>query len=57
MCLLLGGRAGGLQPGRHIRTQQAHPGSVLLSAMQAVGYDGNTFGEVNAPLPALFSAT
>lgn len=54
MCLLVAGRAGGLQPGRHIRTQQAHPGSVLLSAMQAVGYTGNSFGEVGVGLPELF---
>lgn len=54
MCLLVAGRAGGLQPGRHIRTQQAHPGSVLLSAMQAVGYGGSSFGEVTVGLPALF---
>ncbi len=27
---------------------------VLISAMQAVGYTKNTFGEVTGPLPDLF---
>src|SRR4030095_13722798 len=46
MALLVAGRAGGLKPGRHIAGAQAHPGQVLVSAMQAVGYTKNTFGEV-----------
>ena len=54
MVLLVAGRAGGLAPGRHIATAQAHPGQVLVSAMQAVGYTKNTFGEVTGPLPDLF---
>lgn len=54
MILLVGGRAGGLMPGRHIVSQQAHPGSVLISAMQAAGYTGDTFGEVTGNLPELF---
>jgi len=54
MVLLVGGRAGGLKPGRHIATAQAHPGQVLVSAMQAVGYSKNTFGEVTGNLPDLF---
>jgi len=31
-----------------------HPGKVLLSAMQAVGHTGNTFGEVTGNVPELF---
>lgn len=54
MILLVGGRAGGLAPGRHIATGGAHPGQCLLSAMNAVGYDGTTFGEVDSDLPDLF---
>ena len=54
MVLLVGGRAGGLKPGRHIATRAAHPGQVLVSAMQAAGYTGNTFGEVTGALPDLF---
>jgi hypothetical protein len=54
MVLLVGGRAGGLAPGRHIASAQAHPGQVLISAMQAVGYTKNTFGEVTGALPELF---
>ncbi|HKY40630.1 MAG TPA: DUF1552 domain-containing protein [Polyangiaceae bacterium] len=54
MILLVGGRAGGLLPGRHIVSQLAHPGNVLISAMQAAGYTGDTFGEVTGNLPELF---
>jgi hypothetical protein len=54
MVLLVGGRAGGLKPGGHIPTGGAHPGQVLVSAMQAVGYGGNTFGEVQGNVPQLF---
>ncbi|HEU5072985.1 MAG TPA: DUF1552 domain-containing protein [Polyangiaceae bacterium] len=54
MVLLVGGRAGGLAPGRHIATDGAHPGQCLLSCMNAAGYAGTTFGEVEADLPELF---
>jgi hypothetical protein len=54
MACLLAGRAGGLQPGRHVVATGAHPGQVVLSAMNAVGVPGNTFGEVSGALPALF---
>ena len=46
--------AGGLKPGRHIASAQAHPGQVLVSAMQAVGYTKDTFGEVTGGLADLF---
>ena len=47
MVLLLGGRAGGLMPGRHIIAPDGtHPGNVLISAMQAAGYTSDTFGQV-----------
>jgi hypothetical protein len=54
MVMLVGGRAGGLQPGRHIRTSGAHPARCLLSAMRAAGYSGDTFGEVSGDIPELF---
>jgi hypothetical protein len=54
MVLLVGGRAGGLMPGRHIASANAHPGQVLISAMQAAGYTGDSFGEVSGKLPDLF---
>jgi len=54
MVLLVAGRAGGLKPGRHIATAQAHPGQALVSAMQAVGYTKNTFGEVTGTVAELF---
>ncbi len=55
MVLLVGGRSGGLVPGRHIPTSGAHPAQCLLSCMQAAGYSGDSFGEVQGNLPELFS--
>jgi hypothetical protein len=55
MILLVAGHAGGLKPGKHIVTNQAHPGQVLISAMQAVGYTQDTFGEVKGKLAELFT--
>jgi hypothetical protein len=55
MVLLVAGRAGGLNPGRHIPTTGAHPGQCLISCMQAAGYMGDTFGEVTGALSELFT--
>jgi hypothetical protein len=55
MVLLVGGRAGGLAPGRHIiAPQDTHPGQVLISAMQAAGYTGDKFGEVTGKFGDVF---
>ena len=54
MSALIAGRAGGLAPGRHVATNQAHPSSVILSAMHAVGVEGD-FGEVTEDIPELFA--
>jgi len=54
MVLLVAGRAGGLRVGGHIATAQSHPGQVLVSAMQAVGYTKSTFGEVTGGVTQLF---
>jgi len=55
MVLLVGGRAGGLAPGRHIvAPANTHPGQVLLSAMQAAGYTEDKFGEVSGKLADVF---
>ena len=53
MVLFVAGRAGGLDPGRHIRVDD-HPAKVLVSAMQAAGYQGDSLGEVTGNVPALF---
>ncbi|HTU60309.1 MAG TPA: DUF1552 domain-containing protein, partial [Polyangiales bacterium] len=55
MILLVGGRAGGLRPGRHIATAGAHPVQCLLGCMQAVGYQEDQLGEVSGALGALRS--
>ena len=54
MCMLIGGRAGGLTPGQHIRTAGAHPAQALISAMRAAGNPGDTLGEVTGIIPELF---
>jgi hypothetical protein len=55
MVLLVGGRAGGLAPGRHIIAPQGtHPGNVLISAMQAAGSTDEKFGEVTGKFADVF---
>ncbi|MDD9938137.1 MAG: DUF1552 domain-containing protein [Myxococcales bacterium] len=54
MAMLIGGRAGGLSPGGHIATGGAHPAQLLVSAMQAAGYSGDTLGEVSGNVPEVF---
>jgi hypothetical protein len=54
MVLLVGGRAGGLSPGRHIASGGKHPAACLLSATQAAGSLATSFGEVDSELPELF---
>jgi hypothetical protein len=54
MVMLVGGRAGGLQPGRHISTNGAHPAQLLVSCMQAAGYTGDALGEVTGNVPEVF---
>lgn len=54
MVMLVGGRAGGLAPGRHIPTGGAHPAQLLVSAMQAAGYEGDSLGEVDGNVTELF---
>jgi hypothetical protein len=47
MVMLLAGRAGGLNPGEHVNGNRTHPATVLIGAMQAAGYQGDTLGEVS----------
>lgn len=54
MAVLVAGRAGGLKPGQHIVASGKHPAQVLVSAMKAVGYTGNSLGEVTGEVPELF---
>jgi hypothetical protein len=55
MILLVGGRAGGLAPGRHIIAPDGtHPGNVLISAMQAAGATSDQFGEVTGKFADVF---
>jgi hypothetical protein len=37
-----------------VATGGAHPGQCLISAMQAAGFAGDTFGEVSGNVPELF---
>lgn len=52
MCCMVAGRVGGLSPGQHIRTDGAHPGQVLNTAMRAVGVDAD-LGEVSGTIAGL----
>jgi hypothetical protein len=55
VALVGGGRAHGLRLGHHLRAANGtHPGKVLLSAMRAAGYAGDTFGEVQGQVDDLF---
>lgn len=54
MVLLLAGRAGGLNPGRHIDGTGFHPGQVLISGMRAAGFEGDEFGEVQGEFSPVF---
>jgi hypothetical protein len=55
MCMLIAGRAGGLTPGKHVRTANVHPARVLISGMRGVGYEEDTLGEVSGVIPELFA--
>ncbi|MEM7137016.1 MAG: DUF1552 domain-containing protein [Myxococcota bacterium] len=50
MVLLVAGRAGGLNPGAHIDGARQHPARVLVRAMQAAGYTGDSLGEVSGAI-------
>jgi hypothetical protein len=54
MLALIGGRAGGLKPGKHVVAKRKHPTNVVVSAMNAVGVRGG-LGEIPDNLPELFS--
>lgn len=47
MVMLMAGRAAGLNPGEHLDGNRAHPATVLIRAMQADGYTGNSLGDVS----------
>jgi Protein of unknown function (DUF1552) len=55
MCaLVLGGKALGLKLNQHLKTNQAHPCSVILSAMRRAADDDKiNFGEVTQSVPGL----
>ncbi|MEM9189214.1 MAG: DUF1552 domain-containing protein [Myxococcota bacterium] len=54
MACLIAGRAGGMMQGQHIKRRGAHPAQVLISAMNAVGIEGEELGEVSGVIPELF---
>src|SRR5262249_35733385 len=53
MACLIAGRAGGLQPGKHVAATGKHPANVVVSAMKAVGL-AEKLGEVSGAIPELF---
>jgi hypothetical protein len=55
MFAIIAGRAGGLAPGQHVKTNKAHPAQVLISGLHAVGVPGDQLGEVSGIIPELFT--
>jgi hypothetical protein len=55
MACLIAGRAGGLNPGRHVVATDKHPAQVIATAMNAVGVPTTTFGEVQGTIPELLA--
>ena len=53
MACLTAGHAGGLKAGLHIDAGGMHPANVLITAMNAVGVQTNTRGEVTGMIPGL----
>jgi hypothetical protein len=53
MVALVAGHAGGLVHGSHIVANGMHPSNVIISAMQAVGMDTDTLGEISGTIPGL----
>src|SRR5262249_35785910 len=53
MACLVAGRAGGLRTGSHVVARGQHPAMVLRTAMNAVGVQGTTLGEVTGTIPEL----
>ncbi len=53
MVALVGGRAGGLKPGKHVVATGRHPASVLISAMTAAGAPTNTLGDITGGVSEL----
>ncbi len=48
MVMLTAGGAGGMKRGEHLDGLEHHPGSVMLSAIRAVGVNADRFGEVRS---------
>ena len=55
MVALVGGRAGGLNHGVHLVAEGLHPANVLVSAMNAVGVETGSLGEVEGGIPGLLT--
>ncbi len=55
MWMLMAGGAGGLKRGHHVPANKKHPLNVTISAMQAVGLQTDTLGEISGRMPELFA--
>jgi hypothetical protein len=54
MACLIAGRAGGMIQGQHVSMPGGHPAQVLVTAMRAVGIEGDRLGEVEGVVPEIF---
>ncbi len=54
MCTIISGKAGGIKTGAHVKLARAHMAQVFLSTMKAVGYVGNTVGDISGSVPEIY---
>lgn len=54
MCTIISGKAGGIKTGAHVKLAKAHMAQVFLSTMKAVGYVGNTVGDITGSVPEIW---
>lgn len=47
ICTIIAGRAGGIKTGSHVKLANTHTAKIILTLMKAVGYTGNTLGDVS----------
>ena len=51
--IAVAGHLGGLKTGQHLKTDGAHPSSVILTAMRAAGYSGASLGAITTEVSGL----
>ncbi|MGZ3744012.1 MAG: DUF1552 domain-containing protein [Pseudobdellovibrionaceae bacterium] len=47
ICTLIAGRVNGIKTGSHVKLSGTHTAKIILTLMKAVGYTGNTLGDIS----------